>query len=238
MKKPTNYCVYCHITPSKRRYVGISLDHIKRWNSGKGYAKNYLFNRAIQKYGWDNIEHVILYSGLSEDEAKRIEEDLIEKWHLTDPKYGFNLREGGDGSFSEHSRELMSKSRMGNKNSVGREVADDTRAKISQSLREYYKDHKPTFSGRHHSKATIEKLKARHFSDETRAKMSKNHASVAGANNPSSRPIRQLSLSGELICEYDYAKLAATKYNIDLSAIIKCCKGKQKTCGGYRWEYK
>lgn len=236
--KNANFYVYCHTTPSNRKYVGISCNPEKRWNSGRGYIKNYLFYRAIEKYGWDNIEHTILFENLTADEAKEIEIKLVKEWNLTDPKCGFNLRDGGDGSFSEHSRELMSKSRMGNQNTKGKKLSAEARKKISSSLSEYYKTHKPTFAGRHHSAKTIERLRTRTFSEETRTKMSKSHADVSGKNNPSAKPVIQLSLSGEVIEEYDYAKLAAKKYNLDLSSIIKCCRGKQKTCGGFRWAYK
>ena len=30
---------------------------------------------------------------------------------------------------------------------------------------------------------------------------------------------------------------ASRKYNIDRSDISKCCQGKRKTAGGYKWEY-
>ena len=73
----TGYSVYCHTTPSGRKYVGISCAPEKRWNHGKGYEKNYLFDRAIKKYGWDKIKHEILCEGLSLDEAKATEKELI-----------------------------------------------------------------------------------------------------------------------------------------------------------------
>ena len=60
---------------------------------------------------------------------------------------------------------------------------------------------------------------------------------TSGANNPSARAIRQLDKEGNVIEEFEYATLAAKKYNIDLSAIIKCCRGKLKTYKGWIWEY-
>jgi len=36
---------------------------------------------------------------------------------------------------------------------------------------------------------------------------------------------------------YKSIKEASIKLNIDSSAITKCCKGKQKTAGGYIWKY-
>lgn len=232
-----DYKVYCHTSPSGKRYVGISNNPEKRWNKGKGYIKNYLFYRAIEKYGWDNFTHEILYENLSIDEAGEIEKKLISEWNLTDPNYGYNLREGGNGKFSEHSRYLMSKSRKGNTNSLGQYHSPENRKQISESLKKYYSTHDSPMKNRHHTPETIEKLKNRTISEETKRKMRENHADVKGVNNPSAKAIRQLDKEGHIIEEFAYATLAAKKYNLDLSSIIRCCRGKQKTCGGYRWEY-
>lgn len=231
------YSVYCHTSPSNKKYVGISCNPEKRWNHGKGYIKNYLFYRAIEKYGWDNFKHEILYSELTAEEAKEIEIKLIKEWDLTNPQYGYNLREGGDGSFSEHSRHLMSQSRLHNTNSKGKTLSQETRDKISASLKEYYKTHPNPMKGKPCSEETKEKLRNRPVSQETREKMRESHADFSGAKNPSHRPIRQLDLDGNILEEFEYATLAAQKFHLDLSSIIKCCRGKYKTCGGYKWEY-
>lgn len=136
------FSVYCHITPNGKMYIGISCDPKNRWGSnGCNYGKNYRFYRAIKKYGWGAISHTILFAGLKLEQAKEIEIDLINRWHLTDFKHGYNLRDGGDGTFSLESRQKMSKSRMGNKNSVGRTYSDEVKAKISESVKRYYAEH-------------------------------------------------------------------------------------------------
>ena len=40
-----------------------------RWRNGNGYKPCVAFNRAIEKYGWDGFDHVILYSELTREEA-------------------------------------------------------------------------------------------------------------------------------------------------------------------------
>ena len=231
------YCVYCHTTPSNRKYVGISCDPIKRWRNGKGYEKNYIFTRAIEKYGWENIKHEILYDGLSEEEAKTIERKLIAEWNLTDAEYGLNLSGGGEGALSEHTKALMSQARKGNKYCVGRVLSDDTKGKIAESLRSYYAVHGGTFTGRHHTEETKEKLRNRIITPETRAKLRANHRGNSGVNNPSHRAIDQLALDGTFIKRFATASLASQEVRRDLSTIIKCCRGKAKTCGGYKWRY-
>ena len=40
-----------------------------------------------------------------------------------------------------------------------------------------------------------------------------------------------------IIKQWEYATLASNELGIDLSLIIRCCKGKAKTAGGFNWEY-
>lgn len=66
------YCVYKHTTPNGKVYIGITRRNpITRWQNGNGYKRNKHFMGAILKYGWDNIKHEILFSGLTEQEAKK-----------------------------------------------------------------------------------------------------------------------------------------------------------------------
>ena len=74
------YTVYKHISPSGKVYIGITSKKPEyRWNHGRGYKEidQPVFYRAIKKYGWDNITHEILYSGLQEKDAKNLEISLI-----------------------------------------------------------------------------------------------------------------------------------------------------------------
>lgn len=41
----------------------------------------------------------------------------------------------------------------------------------------------------------------------------------------------------ELNRTFDGARIAARELGLDQSGVTKCCKGKQKTCGGYHWRY-
>lgn len=74
-----SWCVYEHICPDGKRYIGITGEDIpsNRWRNGFGYETQPLFFKEIVKQGWANISHNILYEDLSEDEAKRIEEKMI-----------------------------------------------------------------------------------------------------------------------------------------------------------------
>lgn len=91
------YTVYKHTTPNNKVYIGITKRPLEvRWNYGRGYIKQEAFFNAILKYGWDNIKHDILFTGLSEKEAKNKEKALIKKYKSNNPKYGYNRTIGGD----------------------------------------------------------------------------------------------------------------------------------------------
>lgn len=91
------FVVYQHLnTTNGKRYIGITCQTpSQRWRKGLGYKNNPHFYRAIQKYGWDNFEHQILYSNLSQNEALKIEKELIEKYDTTNWNKGYNIIEGG-----------------------------------------------------------------------------------------------------------------------------------------------
>lgn len=93
-----NYKLYVHITPNGKRYYGITKQKPRqRWGRGSGY-KGQVFYNAVQKYGWDNIQHEILFDGLTEHEAKELEQYMIQWYDTTNKKYGYNTTTGGEGT--------------------------------------------------------------------------------------------------------------------------------------------
>ena len=90
------YCVYIHITPSDKVYIGqTSTNPNDRWQNGKGYKKQVFYN-AIIKYGWDNIKHKILFDSLTKEEALEKEIELISYYKSNDKRYGYNISPGGE----------------------------------------------------------------------------------------------------------------------------------------------
>ncbi len=51
-------------------------------------------------------------------------------------------------------------------------------------------------------------------------------------------PVIQYDISGNFIKEWDCASTVMKEIKIDASAITKCCRGKFKKAGGYKWKYK
>lgn len=91
-----NYTVYVHIFPNGKKYVGITRQAPeRRWARGHGY-KNQAVHRAIEKYGWDNIEHIIVAENLSHAAACEMEVALISLLSANVDGYGYNLSSGGE----------------------------------------------------------------------------------------------------------------------------------------------
>lgn len=112
-----NYCVYMHITPSRKRYIGITCQEPKkRWDNGWGYDRCPYFMNAIRKYGWNNIDHIILCVGLSREQASFLEKEFIARFKTTDSRYGYNIDRGGFGGghpTSEETKQKISKANKG-----------------------------------------------------------------------------------------------------------------------------
>ena len=59
----------------------------------------------------------------------------------------------------------------------------------------------------------------------------------ANTNGKLSKKVLQLSLTGELICEYPSTR-ECERNGFEHGGVIKCCNGKQKTHKGFRFMYK
>ena len=248
-----NYTVYKHTSPSNKVYVGMTKQKPEeRWRDGKGYKNNIYFFRAIQKYGWDNFQHEILYTGLTKEEAEQKEIELIAKYNSTNKNFGYNIDNGGNciGSFSDEHKKNIGESLKGENNPMyGKSFSKEHRLKISQN-------NARGMLGKHQSELAKRKLRdaniGKHHSQNVKLKISE---SLKGENNPMygkchpkeirkkmsdshKIPIKQYSKDGSLIKIWDSAKDAGIETGVNIGSITQCCKGKQKSAGGYIWRYK
>lgn len=91
-----NWKVYMHKSPSGKVYIGITKRDLEiRWANGEGYKTCPIFYNAIRKYGWENIEHKLLFENLNDISAKLIEIDLI--YYYKSINMSYNLTDGGQG---------------------------------------------------------------------------------------------------------------------------------------------
>lgn len=225
------YTVYKHTTPSKKVYIGITAQTPnQRWRKGNGYFHSPHFHNAIEKYGWNNIKHEILYKGLTKNEAENIEIKLIAYYKATDRNYGYNSDSGGNVNrkhseetkekirqahlgmkYGEEFRKKQSILRKGNKNRLGQKQSEECKRKISEKNKGKFAGEKNYF---HSHKFT-------------------------GANHHSARAVEMYDMQGNLICSRDsiseFKKILGKKEVGHISAV---CKGKRKSAYGFKWKYK
>ena len=251
------YCVYMHTTPSGKRYVGITCQQLnQRWRNGKGYKRCVGFYRAIQKYGWDNITHEILLSGLSLDEANQAEKDYIAEYKTNDKNYGYNCTDGGDGvSGWKPTNEQREKNRQAKlkqwqnpemrasltKERQQRGATPEERERLRRMLVKNW--------GTPETRAKLVEHLREIASDETRKKQHseqmkqlwiecperfmKNRVYKTGAEHKCSKPVRCIDTG----VVYVNAREAERQTGISYKSISSCVNGKIKTTKGTRWEY-
>lgn len=258
MSNHTTYYIYCHIAPNGKRYFGQTCRKPEvRWNNGRGYRAQY-FARAIEKYGWDNFEHLILCTVSSKEYADHLEQWFIKKYDTTNPANGYNMTAGGEGNVgwvpSEETRRKISERR------TGQLLSDDTKKKISEVLREGYatgrlkpqsmsEETRKRFSrersgkgnpmyGKHLSEEARARISEFHrgriVSDETRAKL---RASRMTDPNIKRVAVNQYNENGELIGQYQSIADASRATGIGAAQIRQCCNKLHWRAKGFIWRY-
>ena len=107
-----NKCyVYRHKFPNGKLYFGITTQKVeKRWGNGCNYSSNERLSNAIKKYGWENIEHDILFEFDSIELAEQKEIELIKQYKTNEREYGYNVALGGKGAYGyKHTEEAKQK---------------------------------------------------------------------------------------------------------------------------------
>lgn len=217
------YKVYMHVFPNSKKYIGITCQNCKqRWGSNGNKYKGQSVYKAIKKYGWNNIKHLILYDNLTEEEAKDKEIELIAKYNTTNDKYGYNITKGGD-NIMNGAENLSSKKVI----CINTGEIFDT---ITQAANKY-NIHPTTISKVCKDKRnTAAKMTWQYYDEYLIAPKSiYTYKPVGGIN-------RQV-LCVETNTIYDSIQIAAKDIGIDYTAISKACSGKRKTAAKMHWIY-
>lgn len=220
-----NYVVYKHTTPSGKVYIGITCQDIrKRWKNGKGYELCTAFNRAINKYGWENITHEVLFAGLSKQEAIKKEIELISFYKSDTPEHGYNLTTGG-----EHY-----------------DFTDAIKSKLSQSLTNYYVEHPEARErisssqiGRQISESTKQKMRESRlrFLSEHPERRSECGNSFRGKHRVLTNEDKRKSIMCSNGETYVSIADASRSLNVSRTSIVNHLHGRAKTAGGYTFTY-
>ena len=72
-----NYSVYQHVTPDGMYYFGATQNVEQRWEGNGCHYKRTALQPYIEKYGWDNIQHIVLFRDQTKENALWIEDFLI-----------------------------------------------------------------------------------------------------------------------------------------------------------------
>lgn len=246
-----NYCVYVHTSPSGKKYVGqTGKTPEDRWRYGCGYLyknedgeyKQPAFARAILKYGWENIEHEIIASNLTKEEADNFEKLLIKELDTMNPKYGYNCKEGGSNCvLSEESRKKISDAHKGEKHHMfGKHHSEETKRKISESHKGLKMSEETRRKLSEYRRGENSPMYGKHHSEESRRKISENQKNKRiGADSPLAKKVVQYDLNGIVVKNWGCINDVRKEIGINISNIIKCCKRnpRYKTVGGYIWRY-
>ena len=214
--KNENYTVYIHICPNGKKYIGITkLNPKDRWKNGKSYKNCILFNRAIKKYKWENIEHIILFKNLSRIEAEQKEIELIDYYKTNQSEYGYNIANGGHVNC----------------------VSEETKKKISEATKRAMQkpEIKKKMSIAQHNR--ISPLKGRRLSDEHKEKLSKAHQGKRHKlKEETKEKLRHNKKCKKILCVetnkiYESLHEADRQTGIDYRNIQRSCKN-GKVAGG------
>ena len=223
------YTVYKHTSPSGKVYIGITKQSPpKRWKDGFGYRQNVYFWKAIVKYGWDNIQHEILFTGLTKEEAEQKEIELIAHYKSNNRDFGYNINNGGNttGTHSEETRRKMSDSGRGKH--IGKKASEATKLKMSQIRQGTNRGENNPMYGK---RGPLNPNYGKHLMGETKLKISQSNK---GKGN---KKVLQYSLDGEFIKEWDSLSDVGRELGIIVTNISRVCRGKRKSTGGYVWRY-
>lgn len=242
-----------HITPSNKLYIGITGQDInERWRKGNGY-NHQVFYRAIKKYKWENIEHVIIADDLTEKEAKRLEIDLIKYWDTTNKKNGYNSSLGGENITLGYKYSYESRKKMGKPIYQFNMNGDFIKEWISASEIEnilhighsqvaavcnYKHGYTHGFVWRYKNDSIFKKYKLGTTELKEIIKF-KTHKRVSkkGKNlNNCSKTVYQFDTNGNFIKEYPSCSEVARCNNISGGAISNAAKNNLKSMG-FLWSY-
>ena len=243
------YTVYSHTNKiNGKKYIGLTKQKPEeRWrHDGVGYKSQIKFWRAIEKYGWNNFEHEILFTNLTEQEASVIEILLIKEFDCINNGYNVSL----GGSTTNHSQETLEKMRQ---SMLGKKHTQETKDKISKAKDNIkipvkcieteiiYESGSYAEKITGIDKASISKCcqgemhTAGGFHWEFAREQERKKYEEKKKNNKDKRlrPVRCITTGKEYRCVQDAAK----DTHSDASNITKVCNGKYKTTNNLKWEF-
>lgn len=231
-------------------YVGKTINsYTLRWTKHKqdsdSKKDNCYFHKAINKYGWNKFNKYVIFQTeqleATEDNKNYLNSIILEKekyyiklYKSNDPKYGYNLTEGGEGVVgSIFSEERLNKMRVSASKIVEQYDLNLNLIKEWPSMQTIKKElgwnldciRECCNLKRESWKGYIWRFK---YIDKTSVKKEKNLSKI----------ILQYDILGNFVKEWESASKVQEKLGLDSHTIRACCRGNYNTCGNYIWLYK
>ena len=239
-------------------YIGITGQDVeRRWrHGGSGYRKCLLFYRAIEKHGWDNFQHDILYDGLTKEEAESLEQKLIKEYNSNNPINGYNVANGGRvKSVSESTKKKISETIKSNyikenHPNYGKKFSEEYRKKLSIAhIGKQSKENHPNYGKKmsEEQKNKIRNTMKERKIEPTEEIKRKSAKARCGKTNSEywykrirevrSVPVVQMDKEGNILKTFNSITEASNKTGFCVANITKVCKGIRKQACGYKWKY-
>ena len=143
-----NYTVYQHVTPDGMYYFGQTNNIKRRWEgNGAGY-KGTALQPYIDKFGWDNIQHIVLFKDQTKENALWIENFLIETARedgvcINKQRSGLISKEDGySQEYYQQNKDKIKQYYETNKEQIleqQKQYREQNKDKIREYQRDYYK---------------------------------------------------------------------------------------------------
>ncbi len=135
-----NYSVYQHVTPDNMHYFGATQNVERRWRNNGAEYKRTALQPYIEKFGWDNIQHIVLFENQSKEDALSIEDSLIisgwEKGNCINKQRSGNIskEEGYYREYYEQNKQQMRKQQ--------KQYYEENKQQIQEQNKQYYEENK------------------------------------------------------------------------------------------------
>lgn len=197
-------------------------------------AVNIHLQRAVDKYGIENFEFIVLEEVCLENIDDK-EKYWINYFKSYDEKFGYNKTMGGDGGKLTLEIKLKISKTSPNRKVIYQFDSNGNLVKKWHGVRDIERE--LNFLSSTISKAcSVDTNNNSAYGFYWSYSEYLNNLSGIGQEN-NRLQIQQFSLEGELIKTWDSISLAAKETNSSKSSIIRCCKNKQKTCNNFIWKY-
>jgi group I intron endonuclease len=259
---PFVYSIKCKIEPYME-YIGQTAheDFQIRLNGHMSDVKNgrkrHLYN-AIRKYGWDHFTIEILHNFPREGNwQERLDEleiqEIVQRGTLAPG--GYNNETGGNKNkvLHEDTKELMSSVRSGDQHAMfGKHHQDEAKDLLRDANRKEVQQWSRDGSELLRTFRSIEEATQETGADGSHiCKVCKGERKTSGGFHwkfiqeedvQTNEPLRFTKIQQwsfdltMLIAEYDTIREASEASKADVRGISRCCKGKGRSAGGFKWK--